>query len=304
MTDFTVNGKTYNDLDYSPSNLYGMGLGGFRYNWAPAMNDALTDFSSKVAACAASATSASASAATAVNAPGTSATSTTSLAIGLGSQAFTLAQTGKAFSLGQWVVIASTAAPDTNWMAGPIASFNSGTGAITVTSKVFGGSGTFTSWTISVTAPVGMANPYFKVSDQKSSGTNGGSSVATDITQIRPFNTVDANTMSGASLASNVITLPAGTYRYKIRSSFFIVSAKVFLYNSTDASYVGVGSNAIPWNSGSNADSFISGVMTIASAKNFTLRYYASGAQTGGLGGAINSGQVEIYSEAEFEKVA
>lgn len=53
MTDFTVNGKTYNDLDYSGANLFGMGNGGFRVNWAPMMNDALTDFSAKVSAAAA-----------------------------------------------------------------------------------------------------------------------------------------------------------------------------------------------------------------------------------------------------------
>jgi hypothetical protein len=97
------------------------------------------------------ATNAAASAATAVNAPGTSATSTTSLAIGTGSKSLTV-QTGKAFVVGQWVTITSTASP-ANWMHGQITAYTSGTGALVVNVAMVGGSGTIASWTVALSAP-------------------------------------------------------------------------------------------------------------------------------------------------------
>lgn len=110
---------------------------------AAAAADSVTDADSAAA-------SAAASAASAINAPGTQATSTTSLLIGTGAKSFTLAQTGKAFAVGQSVVIASTAAPSTNQMIGAISSFNAGTGAMVVDVTTIKGSGTYANWTISL----------------------------------------------------------------------------------------------------------------------------------------------------------
>ena len=95
--------------------------------------------------------SASSSAATAVNAPGTSATSTTSLAIGTGSKSLTV-QTGKAFVIGQWATITSTASP-ANWMHGQITAYTSGTGALVVNVGLTSGSGTIAAWTVALSAP-------------------------------------------------------------------------------------------------------------------------------------------------------
>jgi len=97
------------------------------------------------------AASAAASAATAINAPGTNATSTTSLAIGTGSKSLTV-QTGKAFVVGQWVTISSTASP-ANWMHGQITAYTSGTGALVVNVGMTGGSGTIAAWTVALAAP-------------------------------------------------------------------------------------------------------------------------------------------------------
>lgn len=93
---------------------------------------------------------AAASAASALNAPGTSATSTTSLIVGPGSRSLTLAQTGKAFAIGQQVRIADTADAATNWMQGIITAFNSGTGAMTVAVAASAGTGTISAWTVSL----------------------------------------------------------------------------------------------------------------------------------------------------------
>jgi len=93
---------------------------------------------------------ASTSASSAVNAPGTSASSSTSLAIGAGSKSLTI-ETGKQFTIGQTVVIAYTTTPS-NYMVGQITAFTSGSGAMTVNVLSTGGSGTFATWSVAITA--------------------------------------------------------------------------------------------------------------------------------------------------------
>lgn len=130
----------------------GLANGGHRTRFVPALAQlvAVSDFT--VNSTTASQTAAAASATSALNSPGSQATSATSLTIGTGSKTLTLDQVGKAFVVGQQVIIASTAGP-TNWMAGTITAFTSGTGAMTVSSVLVSGSGTLAAWTISQCGP-------------------------------------------------------------------------------------------------------------------------------------------------------
>lgn len=84
----------------------------------------------------------------------TNSTSTTSLAIGTGSKSLTLVESGKAYIVGQYVIIASTASPSNN-MVGQITSF-SGT-SLVVNVTTINGSGTISAWSISVTASPSIA---------------------------------------------------------------------------------------------------------------------------------------------------
>lgn len=123
--------------------------------------EAEADATTAAAAAVTAATQASAaagSAASAVAAPGTQATSTTSLVIGAGSKSLSI-QTGKAYSVGQGVVIADTSAPATNWMFGQITSYNSGTGALVVNVAATLGSGTIAAWTVSISANPSVVAP-------------------------------------------------------------------------------------------------------------------------------------------------
>jgi hypothetical protein len=79
----------------------------------------------------------------------TNSTSTTSLSIATGSKSLTLVESGKAYIVGQYVIIASTASPSNN-MIGQITSF-SGT-SLVVNVTTINGSGTISAWSISVTA--------------------------------------------------------------------------------------------------------------------------------------------------------
>jgi hypothetical protein len=139
---------------------------------------------------------AAASATTALNAPATQATSTTSLTIGVGSKSLTLAQTGKAFAVGQWVMVADTSNPSTNWMLGAITAFNSGTGAMTVNVVAVGGSGTIASWAISPSAPQATNNTI--KTDTTGTVITGNTTLVSNISR-------DVNSTSGAI----ILTFPA-----------------------------------------------------------------------------------------------
>lgn len=81
--------------------------------------------------------------------------STTSVTIGTGSKSFTV-ETGKLLFVGQWVLVVSSASP-TNYMAGYVTAYTSGSGALTVNVSYTGGSGTIAAWNIGP-APVPNAN--------------------------------------------------------------------------------------------------------------------------------------------------
>jgi hypothetical protein len=140
-------------------------------------------------AAAASAVAGAASASSAIAAPGTQATSTSSNTIGTGSKTFTI-QTGKAFSVGQSVVVADTSAPSTNWLFGQITAHNSGTGSITINVTRAEGSGTLTDWTLSISANPQTTQPPTEI--------------------IRVART--SNTAIAAANKGNLIDITSGTF--------------------------------------------------------------------------------------------
>lgn len=148
---------------------------------------------------------------------------------------------------------------------------------------------------------------YMLVRDEKTSGTGGGSSIAG--IQTRTLNTVHANTISGASLSSNQITLPAGVYRIRALAPQGNVNmGKAFLYNVTDAvnSLIGQSMNVTLSSGGDdiNTMSLLSGRIEIASPKVFELRHYTEQVKAStGLGSNVGLASiVEVYSEVEIIK--
>lgn len=94
-------------------------------------------------------------AATAVNAPGTMGTSTTSATIGKGSKTLTT-QASKAFPVGGWISVSDSASPATNRMDAITTAYNSTTGQLDFICVNAVGSGTISSWNISVGAQPGL----------------------------------------------------------------------------------------------------------------------------------------------------
>lgn len=156
----------------------------------------------------------------------------------------------------------------------------------------------------------GSAPSYVKVSDVKAKNTNGGGSSAG--WQIRTLNTEDSDPDSICSLASNQITLAAGTYECDISAPANAASlTKIVLYNATDSSVVLHGENAFCTTSDNvTVRARLRGRFTIGASKALEVRHYtASAVATTGLGVAMNindptgASQSEVYTVAEFWKV-
>lgn len=95
------------------------------------------------------ATTATNAATAAVNAPGTNATSSSSVSISIASKSFVI-QTGKAYVPGMFMIAYNSGS---NWMFGQVTAYNSGTGDLTLNVTKISGSGTYTSWQLSLSSP-------------------------------------------------------------------------------------------------------------------------------------------------------
>jgi hypothetical protein len=155
----------------------------------------------------------------------------------------------------------------------------------------------------------GSGVPGLIVEDQKPLGTAGGTSVTGF--QVRTLNAAVLNTIAGASLAANQITLPAGSYYVEYSApAVNINNHKAAFYNVTDAAFVSSGTSSYNFGSGSGyAQTDSTGVasFTIAAAKVFELRHAISTAvATDALGKQYNTGvgTVEVYSRVKVWKTA
>ncbi|KRC21881.1 hypothetical protein ASE31_22540 [Acidovorax sp. Root217] len=148
---------------------------------------------------------------------------------------------------------------------------------------------------------VRMAEQVLTLRDEKPAGAYGDAMTGGAWVQ-RTLNTVVANSIPGASLSSNSITLPAGTY--EVQGSVPAWNASVhrsrlqggglgtFLYGTSESA---AGS--------STSRSMLRGVFTLhAGAAAITLHTYSN--VNAAAGYPSNQGVSEIYSELHFRKVA
>jgi hypothetical protein len=139
--------------------------------------------------------------------------------------------------------------------------------------------------------------------ETQANGTQGGASVATTFTK-RTLNTTVTNNI-GASIASSVITLLAGTYRVFCMSPFYnVTGVAIRLRNTSDSTTTLASPNAY-FAGTSGGYSQLEGVFTITATKNFEVQYYCNTAvATNGLGVALSGGISEIYTQITIAKVA
>ena len=145
----------------------------------------------------------------------------------------------------------------------------------------------------------------FHVRDEKPSGTAGGT-FTSGAWQTRTLNTTKTNTITGASLATNQITLPAGTYDIFARSSSYRSEGNnAQLYNVTDATVACISNTSFNSLSAyTDIDVLVLGRITVVGTKVFELRHFGNRTEaTWGFGRPATTGQAEVYSEVHITKV-
>jgi len=142
---------------------------------------------------------------------------------------------------------------------------------------------------------------YGVVHDTKTA-TQGGSSVAT--TWTKRDLTLDT-TNSGISVASSVITLPAGTWHVSGYSSYYEVNnAQSRLQNTTGGTTLLLGQSVYA-PVGCYATSVVEGVFTIAASQSVELQYYTAIVKANtGLGVSLGIGGDDTYSKLTFTRVS
>ena len=144
--------------------------------------------------------------------------------------------------------------------------------------------------------------PNVIVQDQKSSGTDGGT-FNSGADRIRALNTLVRNAGSLASLSSNQITLPAGTYYFEWSAPAMQVDQhQSLLYNVTSSTVVQRGSSEFSQDGGPEAstNSYGCAVVTVAGSTAFEIRHRCGASRASyGFGFATGFG-TEIYTTVKI----
>lgn len=157
-----------------------------------------------------------------------------------------------------------------------------------------------------LTAAVAASQQLIHVRDEKASGTQGGTFTAGSYI-ARALNVVKTNTISGASLASNRITLPAGEYEIEASAPAYAVGLhKALLYNVSTAANLLIGTGEISIStSATQTKSVVKGRFTLAGSHQLELRHRCQVSRANdGFGVAPSFGDVEVYAEALIRKIS
>jgi len=140
------------------------------------------------------------------------------------------------------------------------------------------------------------------VRDEKAQNTDGGT-FTSGAWRTRDLNTSKTNTIGGASLAANQVTLPAGTYWCEIKVPGHNVDQhQARLYNVTGAAVLVIGTSESTSTNLVQTSSWIRGRFTLTASSALEVRHWCitTRADTG-FGYAANI-TTEIYTDAVFWK--
>lgn len=141
------------------------------------------------------------------------------------------------------------------------------------------------------------------VRDEKTAGTGAGSLTA-NAWNVRTLNTVVANTIAGASLGSNQVTLPAGTYDIEASAPQYSGSntfhSRLKITNVTDGAALVYGQN-VHHSLGGTAQ--LRARVTLAAQKVLQVEHWISVGVTVTGGEPQSAGTAEYYTELFIERV-
>jgi hypothetical protein len=123
----------------------------------------------------------------------------------------------------------------------------------------------------------------------------------------RVLNTTVVNNITGCSIASSVITLPAGTFRVTASAPAFRVdNHKLRLQNTTAATTIQIGSSEYTLNTTEVVtNSLLNAYFTLSVSSTIELQHRcATTRATNGLGVPTNFADSEIYSQITITRVA
>lgn len=154
----------------------------------------------------------------------------------------------------------------------------------------------------------GGATDYVCVVDEKSDGTHGGS-FSSGLWRTRTLNVERADTGNIAALASNRVTLPAGTYRcYASAPAYKVNSHQIRLRNITGSATLLVGSVERTESTQFTGNrSVLAGLFTLGVSSALEVQHRCSTtANTTGYGEGTSGtfGEVGVFTIAEFWKRA
>ena len=156
-----------------------------------------------------------------------------------------------------------------------------------------------------------MFPPFLHIQDQKPQGTHGGTFTA-GAWQTRDLNTVLTNTITGASLAANQITLPAGTYYVEASApGFYCRSHQTKLRRITEtASDILIGSSMYVFEDSSNSAramvvtlSKINGIINSSAEAGFELQHRCEQTRTSNGFGRAGDFTTEVYSDIRIWRI-
>ena len=198
-------------------------------------------------------------------------------------------------------------------IAAGVCTVTAGTATVSTTGSLAlaqngGGTLYFTSAGVSVFQADGVAGTslsYAIFNESQASGTDGGTFTSGSYVK-RTLNTTVVNTITGCSLASSVITLPAGTYEVIAGApGYFVLENKAKLRNTTAGSDIALGQNAYFGAGSVGGFCQIQTYFTLAGSTTIELQHKCSTTRAGnGLGTSCGYGDNEIYSQITITKVA
>ena len=142
--------------------------------------------------------------------------------------------------------------------------------------------------------------------EQQASNTNGGGFTSGSYVK-RVLNTTIVNNITGCSIASSVITLPAGTYNVIANAPAFSVNAhRARLQNTTASTTIALGMNAFTNQTVTDGvtNSTVNTIFTLSATSTIELQHRCETTRTvNGLGTLCNFGDNEVYAQIQITRI-